>query len=341
MRRGAKPAKAKVEVKQALTRKSLKSNASRVRDLERRLAESLEREKATGGLLQTRNRELAEAQEARNRELTESLEQQTATGEILRVISTSPTDVQPVFDTIVRSATLLCGGMYGSATRFDGELLHLAAGYNYTPEVDRALREAFPMRPSPRSMSGRAILARDVVQVEDALEDADYMQDVARAGGFRSMLAAPMLHDGRPIGTIVVNRGQPGSFSRTQVELLKTFASQAVIAIENVRLFTELQERTRELARSVEELKALGEVGQAVSSTLDLETVLSTIAARADQLSGTDGAAIYEFDEATESFHLRVALKLEEELRSVRPAHTLGRRRGRTGGPGPGAGSDP
>jgi GAF domain-containing protein len=193
--------------------------------------------------LQEKNRALTEA----HAQVTEALEQQTTTSDILRVISSSPTDTQPVFDAIVRSAVRLCDGLHGTAVRFDGELMHLAAGYNYTLEVERVLGQAFPMRPSPRTMSGRAILSRDVVQVEDALEDADYTQDVARAGGFRSMLAAPMLRDGRPIGTIVVNRGRPGHFSRTQIELLKTFASQAVIAIENVRLFKELQDKNRVL----------------------------------------------------------------------------------------------
>ena len=99
-------------------------------------------------------------------------------------------------------------------------------------------------------MSGRAILSRDVVQVEDALDDPDYQKDVGQAGGFRSMLAAPMLRDGRPIGAIVVNRGQPGPFSPTQIQLLRTFADQAVIAIENVRLFDEIQGKSRQLAEA-------------------------------------------------------------------------------------------
>ena len=251
--------------------------------------------------------------QARNADLTQALEQQTATSEILRVISSSPTDVQPVFEAIVRSAVVLCGAMWGTGVRFDGELMHLVAGYNYTPEVDRALHEAFPLRPSRRMMAGRAILTRDVVQVEDALDDPDYDRGVALAGGFRSMLAVPMLRERAPIGAIVVNRGQPGPFSHNQIELLKTFAAQAVIAVENTRLFTELQDRTAALTRSVGQLTALGEVGQAVSASLELGTVLTTIVGRAVQLCGAAGGAIYEYDETAEEFQLRAIEGLTEE----------------------------
>jgi GAF domain-containing protein len=240
---------------------------------------------ANQAVIAIENARLLKELRQRNDELSEALEQQTATSEVLQVISSSPTDVQAVFDTIVRSAVLLCGAMYGSAVRFDGELMHLVAGYNYTPKVNRALREAFPMRPSPRMMSGRAILSRDVVQVEDALDDPDYPKDVAQAGGFRSMLAAPMLRDGRPIGAIVVNRGQPGPFSPTQIQLLRTFADQAVIAIENARLFDEVQARTRELSESLEQQTATSEVlGVISSSPGELQPVFDAMLANATRI---------------------------------------------------------
>src|SRR5215813_5324819 len=221
MRRGAKPTKARVESKRPAAPKPPKSDDARVRDLEKRLAEAQE--------------------------------QQAATAEILRVISSSPTDVQPVFDVIVRSAVRLCDGLFGSVFRFDGELMYLTAHHNYTPTAHRALLEMLPMQPrldSPLT-AARAILTRAVVQFED-VEDADtareYAPHVARAAGFRSGLAVPMLREGNAVGAIFVAREQPGPFSAARIELVKTFADQAVIAIENVRLFTELQASNQELA---------------------------------------------------------------------------------------------
>jgi signal transduction histidine kinase len=201
------------------------------------------------------NTQLFEAEQARTRELAEALERQTAMGEILRVISQTQTDIQPVFDTIVRSAVRLCDGLYSFVARFDGELLHVAAHHNYTPSGLQALQQMYPMRPSHQSATGRAILTRAVVHVEDALADPEYPAHFARAGGWRGMLAVPMLREGSAIGAILVMREQPGPFSETQIILLKTFSEQAVIAIENVRLFAEVQARTRELSKTVEDLE--------------------------------------------------------------------------------------
>jgi signal transduction histidine kinase len=141
----------------------------------------------------------------------------------------------------------------------------------------------------------------------------------------------PLLREGVPIGTIAIRRTEVKPFSDKQVALLKTFSDQAVIAIENVRLFQELEARTKELARSVGELKALGDVGQAVSSTLDLETVLATIVAHAVQLSGTDCGIIYEYDEPTQEFHLRASYQMEQELVDAYRATPLRLGEGATG----------
>src|SRR5262245_26820252 len=135
--------------------------------------------------------------------------------------------------------------------------------------------------------------------------DAQYTREVTVAGRWRSILAVPMLRDGVPIGAIVITRSEAGRFADGHIDLLKTFADQAVIAIENVRLFKELEARTAALTRSVEQLTALGDVGRAVSSTLDLETVLTTIVSRAVQLSGLDGWVVFEYDEAAEEFAQR------------------------------------
>jgi len=268
--------------------------------------------------------------QAKNADLTDALERQTATAEILRVISDSPTDVQPVFTTIIRNAVQLSGARMGSLFRFDGELLQLVAHHGLSPDFLETLQRVYPMRPSRAQVSGRAILDRIVTEIPDVRADPEYLHDMARRADWRSLLAVPMLGaDGAPIGAIVIQRPEPGRFAAGHVELLKTFADQAVIAIENIRLFTELQARTGELTRSVERLTALGDVGRAVSSSLDLEQVLTTIVSRAVQLSGTEAGAIYEYDETAEVFHLRATEGLPEEFRESAP--TLRKGEGVTG----------
>src|SRR5262249_34256497 len=183
----------------------------------------------------------------------------------------------------------------------------------------------YPMPLSRGSANARAVLSRAVVYIPDVRQDPEYrFQNVAKAMGYLSIVAVPMLHESKPIGTITVTATEVDAFSQRQIELLKTFADQAIIAIENVRLFTELQSRTSDLARSVEELEALGEVSRAVSSSLDLETVLNTIVARAVQLSHANGGVIYDYDDATQEFsRIRGAHGLDDDLRDMLAATPL------------------
>jgi GAF domain-containing protein len=246
-------------------------------------------------------------------ELKESLEQQTATSEILSVIASSPTDIQPVLDAIAKSAANLCNAPSAFIQRVDGDVMRRVAAYPYpAPLIGE---ETIIDR---RRLSGRAIIERQTIHVHDmALETQSEFsggKNIQPVTGTRSALATPLLREGVAIGAIFVRRTEVRPFTEKQIKLLETFADQAVIAIENVRLFKELDERTKELTRSVGELKALGEVGQAVSSTLDLETVLTSIVSHAVQLSGTDGGAIYEYDEPSEEFLLRATDHMEEEL---------------------------
>src|SRR4029453_6217840 len=219
----------------------------------------------------------------RDAELREALEHQTATSEVLGIISRSPTDVQPVFEAIARSAAGLCEGEISAVYRYDGELIHVVANTLRSKEQRDAFEQLYPMPPGHRTPVARAILERRTQHVPDTTTDPEYFATLASTG-FRSSLAVPMLREGTPIGAIAVGRMQVREFTDAQIKLLETFADQAVIAIDNVRLFQELEARKRELGRSVGELKALGEVGQAVSSTLDLQTVLSTIVGHAVQL---------------------------------------------------------
>ena len=257
-------------------------------------------------------------------ETKEALEQQTATSEILRVISQSPRDVQPVFDTIVKSAVRLCEARFGAVFRFDHGLVHLAAYHNFSETlIAQWFRTGYPMAPNRGHVSGRAILTGAAVQVPDILADEEYLGAGLKTAGFRSLLGVPLLRDGGAIGAIVIYRSEPGQFEDKHIALLNTFADQAVIAIENVRLFMELESRTSQLSRSVGELKALGEVGQAVSSTLELETVLKTIVSRAVHLTGLDGGSIYEYDERAEEFRLQAAENMSDDVaEDIRKAPT-------------------
>jgi GAF domain-containing protein/anti-sigma regulatory factor (Ser/Thr protein kinase) len=245
--------------------------------------------------------------EERNRQITEALEQQTATSEILRVIASSPTNIQPVLNAVTENAARLCDANDAQIRLTNRDRLEHVASFGTMPATENRVISA-------GYVGGRAIIERRTIHVHDldAIRETEYPESPTH--GNRSVLAVPLLREGVPIGVINIRRFEVRPFSDKQIRLLETFADQAVIAIENVRLFKELDERTNELTRSVGELKALGEVGQAVSSTLDLETVLTRIVSHAVQLSGTDGGAIYEFDETSEEFLLRATDHMEEEL---------------------------
>src|SRR5207248_4827299 len=148
--------------------------------------------------------------------------------------------------------------------------------------------------------------------------------EAQKIAGFRSGLGVPLMREGTPIGVIILWRKRVRPFTKKEIELVETFADQAVIAIENVRLFDEVQARTRELARSVGELRALGEVSQAVNSTLDLETVLATIVAKAVQLSNTEAGVIYVFDEKDQAFRVRATHGCSEDLNAAVHEQYLG-----------------
>jgi signal transduction histidine kinase len=240
----------------------------------------------------------------RNAEFREALERQTATAEVLGIISRSPTDVQPVLDAIVESAARVCG--------IDDVVLRLHEG---NTNVSRAHFGPIPINRVKISIDEPHfswMREHGTLHIPDVRDQTDPPMVVT--GGWRTFLIVPLRQQRELIGGLFARRIEVRPFTPAQIKLLETFADQAVIAIENVRLFKELDERTNELTRSVGELQALGEVGQVVSSTLDLETVLTSIVSHAVQLSGTDGGAIYEYDEQSEEFLLRATDHMEEEL---------------------------
>jgi signal transduction histidine kinase len=202
---------------------------------------------ANQAVIAIENVRLFDEVQAQKSEVTEALEYQTATSEILNVISRSPTNVQPVFDAIVESAARLCEAVFSVAWRYDGDMLHYAASHNFTPEVHNRLLQTYPKRPDRSLAAGRAILDGTIAQVPDMLADPEYRHEFALAGNWRASVAVPMLRNGKPVGAIAVGKAEAVPFSERQVQLLTTFADQAAIAIENVRLFDEIQDKSRQL----------------------------------------------------------------------------------------------
>jgi GAF domain-containing protein len=260
------------------------------------------------------NVRLFEEVQARTEELTEALRQQTATAEVLKVISRSTFDLQAVLDTLTQSAAQLCEASMAAIVRPRGDAYYWATSHGFPPAYSEYIAN-YAISPGRGTVVGRVLLEASIAHIPDVLADTEYdSKQAQQLGGYRAILGVPLLREGSPIGVLLLMRSQALPFSAKEIELAATFADQAVIAIENVRLFDEVQARTQELARSVSELQALGEVTHAVNSTLDLETVLNTIVAKAVQLSATAAGAIYVFSNLRQKFRLRATYGMSDEL---------------------------
>src|ERR1051325_3340876 len=264
-------------------------------------------------------------------ETREALEQQTATAGILRVISNSPTDVQPTFDAIVASAATLCEAEFSAVARFEDGLLHLVATNNLSAEEAAAFHSLFPRPPLPNFVMGRAFVEGRPAQFGDVLAAPDYdprtRQVLQSALGYRTFMAVPILRAGLPIGVMGCARRRVQPFSTAQIDLLNTFAEQASIALDNVRLFNELDQRNVDLTEALEYQTATSDVLKLISrSTFDLQPLLDTLAETMARLCKAEMAFILRRD--GEVYRAAAAIGWSREYREFLEANPIVPNRG-------------
>jgi signal transduction histidine kinase len=291
MRQRPKPEKSKVQV--PVAPKSPRDEDARVRDLEKRLAEALARE--------------------------------VTTSEILRVISQSQTDLQPVFEVIVRSAAQLCEATFAVMHRFDGQVVTFDAHYGMTEQEVAGSRDRFPLPTDRGTAVGRAILDRRTSHIHDIRLDAEYGVRAWQAL-FRTVLAVPLLREGVPVGAIGLWRREVQPFSEKQIKLVETFAAQAVIAIENVRLFKELEARNSALTESLEQQTATSEILRVISSSpTDAQPVFDAIAANAAHLCSANDAQLLRVEGEILRLVAAFGVSAMPSVRRLTRGHLVGR----------------
>jgi signal transduction histidine kinase/CheY-like chemotaxis protein len=265
------------------------------------------------------------------RELDEARQQQAATADVLKVISRSTFDLQAVLDTLVQSAARLCAAECAFIFRVEEGAYHLAASHGFSDEY-RAFIKRNPIPPGRTTLVGRTALTAHTVHMPDCLADPEYRWfESQKIGGFRTMLGVPLLREGSPIGVLALTRSQVQPFSDREIALVRTFADQGVIAVENVRLFDEVRLRTRDLSEALERQTATSEVLRVISSSPgDLQPVFQAILANATRLCGAEFGTLYLCDEdafRAAAFHNAPAAFIEarkDKLLRPGPRTTLG-----------------